>query len=101
MMDEMINAGIEQEVQEKQEDLDLQGLVAGIQQEMEVFRGEVAALKGPVKIVGLELGQSGDFVPMTDEMAFEAKLRRAREVGDTMAALRIKQEAAAAGVVLF
>ena len=102
MMDEMVNAEVEQEMPcvEEQRDSGVEEL-AGIRQEIKALRAEVLALREPVQVVGLEPGQSGDFVPETDEMAFEAKLRRARDLGDTMTALRIKQEAAAAGVILF
>ena len=74
--------------------------LSGIRQELEEIWGQLDELKAPPKFVGTQPGQSGDTAPEEDQMPFEARLRRARESGDTLAALRVKQEAAGAGIVL-
>ena len=74
--------------------------LSGIRQELEEIWGQIDDLKAPPRFVGALPGQSGDLGPEEDSLPFEARLRRARETGDTLAALRIKQEAAGAGIVL-
>jgi len=74
--------------------------ISGIRQELEEIWGQLDELKTPPKFIGAQPGQSGDVSAEEEQMPFEARLRRARESGDTLAALRIKQEAAGAGVVL-
>jgi len=73
--------------------------LSGIRRELEDIWGQIDMLKAPPKFVGALPGQSGD---SSEEGAlpFEARLRRARESGDMLGALRVKQEAAEAGVVL-
>lgn len=79
---------------QKQEDL------SGIRQELEHIRGELDSLRTPPQFIGIEPGQAGDALPVEDLLPFEARLRKARNTGDTLGALRIKQEAASAGIVL-
>ncbi|MCL2562413.1 MAG: hypothetical protein FWE08_00025 [Oscillospiraceae bacterium] len=74
--------------------------LSGIRQELEDIWGLIDELKLPPKFVGTQPGQSGDAAPEEDQMPFEARLRRARESGDMLSALRVKQEAARAGIVL-
>jgi len=74
--------------------------LSGIRQELEEIWEQLGELKTPPKFVGAQPGQSGEAAPEEDQMPFEARLRRARESGDTLTALRIKQEAAGAGIVL-
>ena len=74
--------------------------LSGIRQELEELWGQIDDLKTPPKFVGVMPGQSGDAGPEEDQLPFEAKLRRARESGDMLMALRIKQEAAGVGIVL-
>ena len=73
--------------------------LSGIRQELEEIWEQLGDLKAPPKFVGALPGQSGDLAP-EEELPFEARLRRARESGDVLGALRIKQEAAGAGIVL-
>ena len=74
--------------------------LSGIRQELEKIWGQLDELKAPPRFVGVPPGQSGDGEPGEDSLPFEARLRRARESGDMLAALRVKQEAAGAGIVL-
>ena len=79
---------------EKLEDL------SGIRQELEELWGEIDGLRKAPQFVGIEPGQTGDLLPEHDLLPFEARLRKARDQGDMLGALRIKQEAAIAGIVL-
>ena len=74
--------------------------LSGIRKELEKIWEQLDDLKVPPKFVGVSPGQSGDVSPEEDQLPFEARLRRARESGDMLAALRVKQEAAGAGIVL-
>ena len=74
--------------------------LSGIRQELENIWGELEDLRTPPQFVGIEPGQAGDTLPEEDLLPFEARLRKARGTGDTLGALRIKQEAATAGIVL-
>jgi len=79
---------------EKLEDL------SGIRQELEELWGEIGDLRQSPQFVSTEPGQAGDLLPDSDLLPFEARLRKARDTGDMLGALRIKQEAAIAGIVL-
>ena len=79
---------------QKQDDL------SGIRQELEQIRGEIDGLRTPPQFLGVEPGQGGDTLPEEELLPFEARLRKARDTGDILGALRIKQEAAGAGIVL-
>lgn len=74
------------------------------QRELETLRAEVeqlqALLAKPPQISGAAPGESGDALPEQGESAFSARLREARMAGDTLAALKVKQDAARVGVVL-
>ena len=74
--------------------------LSGIREELEEIWEELEVLKEPPVFAGVEPGSSGGEIPHEDLMPFEVQLRRARDLGDTIAALRIKQEAANAGIVL-
>ena len=74
--------------------------LSGIRQELEEIWDQLDDLKLPPKMIGREPGPSGDSAPEEEGLPFEARLRRARESGDMLTALRIKQEAAGAGIVL-
>jgi len=74
--------------------------LSGIRQELERIWDQLDDLKVPPKFVGVLPGQSGDVEPEEGQLPFEARLRRAREAGDMLGALRVKQEAAGAGIVL-
>lgn len=74
--------------------------LSGIRGELEEIWEELEGLKETPMFVGTEPGGSGVSIPEEDLMPFEVQLRRARELGDTIAALKIKQEAAYAGIVL-
>ena len=74
--------------------------LSGIRQELEEIWERIDDLNTPPKFIGAQPGQSGDLGPEEDQMPFEARLRRARESGDMLGALRVKQEAAGAGIVL-
>ena len=74
--------------------------LSGIRQELEEIWEQLDELKTPPKFVGAQPGQSGELSPEEDGLPFEARLRRARDAGDMLGALRIKQEAAGAGIVL-
>ena len=100
-MDESMN---EIELMEEEASTDVMPDVddlSGIRQELESIWTQLEKLKAPPRFVGTEPGQSGDEMPDAEGLGYEAKLHRARESGDMVAALRIKQEAARAGVVLF
>jgi len=75
--------------------------LSGIRQELEAIWSELDSMKAPPQFVGAEPGQSGNEVLETDGLEFEVKLKRARASGDMLAALRVKQEAAKAGIVLY
>ena len=74
--------------------------LSGIRQELEEIWEQLEDLKAPPKFVGDQPGQSGELSPEEGQLPFEARLRRARDSGDLLGALRIKQEAAGAGIVL-
>jgi len=74
--------------------------LSGIRQELEEIWGELNGLRRAPEFVGVEPGQGGDTLPEEDLLPFEARLRKARDTGDMLGALRIKQEAAASGIVL-
>jgi len=74
--------------------------LSGIRQELEEIWGEIEGLRTVPQFVGIEPGYSGDQMPGEDLLPFEARLRRARDTGDMLTALRVKQEAAAQGIVL-
>ena len=74
--------------------------LSGIREELEEIWGELNDLKELPVFIGNEPKGSGTQVLHEDLMPFEVQLRHARELGDTIAALRIKQEAASAGIVL-
>ena len=87
---------MDEQLEQKQNNEDL----SGIRGELEEIWGELELLKETPMFIGNEPGGSGVSIPEEDLMPFEVQLRRAREVGDTIAALKIKQEAAYAGIVL-
>ncbi|MCL2843325.1 MAG: hypothetical protein FWE28_07675 [Oscillospiraceae bacterium] len=72
--------------------------LSGIRAEIEEIWTEIEGLRVPPKFVGVPPGQSGDVCPEEGGLPFEVRLRKARESGDMLEALRVKQEAA--GVVL-
>jgi len=74
--------------------------LSGIRQELEEIWGTIEGLREAPQFVGLEPGQGGDSLPEEELLPFEARLRKARDTGDMLGALRIKQEAAASGIVL-
>ena len=74
--------------------------LSGIRQELEEIWGALDGLRSPPQFMGIEPGQGGDALPEEDLLPFEARLRKARDTGDILSALRIKQEAATAGIVL-
>ena len=74
--------------------------LSGIRQELEEIWGQLENLREPPRILGAEPGQSGDGRPEESGLSFEMRLRRARDAGDMLAALKVKQEAAKAGIVL-
>lgn len=74
--------------------------LSGIRAELEEIWTELEGLRVPPKFVGVEPGQSGDVQPEEGGLPFEARLRKARESGDMLEALRVKQEAAGVGIVL-
>jgi len=74
--------------------------LSGIREELEEIWSEIGELRQPPKFVGAEPGQSGDTGPEEGGLPFEARLRQARQSGDMLTALRVKQEAAGAGIVL-
>ena len=74
--------------------------LSGIRRELEEIWETLGDLRIVPQFVGIEPGHSGDAMPEEDLLPFEARLRRARDAGDMLTALRIKQEAAVAGVVL-
>ena len=74
--------------------------LSGIRRELEDIWGQIDELKAPPKFVGVFPGQSGEAGAEEGPLPFEARLRRARESGDMLGALRVKQEAASAGIVL-
>ena len=74
--------------------------LSGIRQELEEIWDQLDGLKTAPQIVGREPGPSGDLAPAEEGLPYEAQLRRARESGDMLTALRIKQEAAVSGIVL-
>ena len=74
--------------------------LSGIRQELEEIWERIDGLKALPRFVGALPGQSGDVAPEDGQLPFEARLRRARESGDMLGALRVKQEAAGAGIVL-
>ena len=74
--------------------------LSGIRQELEEIWAHLGDLKEAPQIVGTEPGQSGDGRPEESGLSFEMRLKRARSAGDMLAALKVKQEAAKAGIVL-
>jgi len=75
--------------------------LSGIRRELEEIWAELNGMKELPRFVGVEPGPSGDETPEVNGLGFEVKLKRARESGDMLAALRVKQEAARAGIVLY
>lgn len=55
---------------------------------------------GNPKFKGVSPGDSGDGTPDPQKSGFESRLAEARKTNDTLAAIKIKQEAAEKGVVL-
>ena len=74
--------------------------LSGIRGELEEIWAKLDELNEAPVFSGALPGESGDGVPDEDLMPYEVRLRQAREAGDMLMALRVKQEAAGAGLVL-
>ena len=85
--------------EENGEDAPVEDL-SGIRRELEAIWTQLEEVKEIPSFLGYEPEQSGEIDLEEDLMPYEVRLRHARGEGDLLAALKIKQEAAKAGLVL-
>jgi len=81
-------------------EVDFSELIMALQAQTQELRSELDRLVSERRFIGALPGESGAPELLDAGVSYEERLRTARADGDTLEAIRVKQEAAREGVIL-